>query len=316
MIGGNELVRAERRVDVGDGLAIATTVVLPFVRPRALVQCLPGGGCSRSYWSLQVEGFEPGAYDFAAYAAERGFAVVTADHLGTGDSDDPTSLEDLDAEPMAAAMSACFARVRHDLGLDGVPGVGVGHSFGAGMTIVQQDRHADFDALGIFGWSSIRLAVVDEQGVRWPVDARDGMAGAGGPRSLRFFNIGPDPDPAIHTAARAARTRRTHRSGERDGQNRAGRNGIIGPGVITPAAGRVTVPVFLGWAEFDATLEPDAEPALYASAPSVTSHLIPGAYHWQNVAPNRHELWDAFLNWLDATVSHNHATGGSAWLDC
>src|SRR5262249_3989182 len=150
--------------------AIAATVVRPSGSPRAVLQCLPGGGCSRSYWTLAVDDDSTGSYDFAAYMAQRGYAVIAAHHLGTRDSSDPDQAGSHHESTMAAAMARCLAVLRRELGLQALPCVGVGHSFGAGMTIVQQDGHQDFSAVGLFGWSSTRLATVGADGVLQPID--------------------------------------------------------------------------------------------------------------------------------------------------
>ncbi|MGE0881580.1 MAG: alpha/beta hydrolase [Acidimicrobiia bacterium] len=293
------IVTEHREVSTGDGLRIAVTIVMPeaVVAPRAVLQCLPGGGCSRSYWALEVEGAPAGTYNFARKAAERGYAVIAADHLGTGESPVPANAADQDENTMAAAMSACLTVLLGEFGLaDGaVPVVGVGHSFGAGMTIVQQDRHRDFHALGIFGWSSIRLAVMDAEGVMRAVDERPSTPGSA-PKGLRYHNLGPDPDPVILAAARAARTPPSPQ-----GATGAG-SAILVPGAVMAMAARVDVPVFLGFSEVDSTLDAAAEPALYGAAPSVTSFLLPNAFHWHSTAPNRHDLWDAFLDWADRVV--------------
>jgi alpha-beta hydrolase superfamily lysophospholipase len=142
----------ERQYTTADGLRIATTQYLPVgVAPVAVAWGLAGGGCTRSFWDVEVAGAPRDAYSVARHLARRGLAVVTADHLGAGDSSRPDDEALTTAASLADHMSEAVAQARKEPDLADLPVIGMGHSFGAGMTLVQQDRTGDFDALVLLG---------------------------------------------------------------------------------------------------------------------------------------------------------------------
>ena len=76
-----------------------------------MLVCLPGGTYSREYWDLN--GVARG-YSFAEFATENGYAVVTIDPLGTGESSKP--VRDFDFADIAATLAAAVAALPGAIG--------------------------------------------------------------------------------------------------------------------------------------------------------------------------------------------------------
>jgi len=89
--------------------------------------------------------------------------IVAVDNLGTGDSTCPDEPVDVDIDRMAAANAAVWETVRDRLAhgslipglaaVGDIPGVGVGHSLGGFVVMVQQATTECFDATAILGAS-------------------------------------------------------------------------------------------------------------------------------------------------------------------
>src|SRR4051812_22295103 len=99
---------------VGDGLELSGTYFPPLTddEGRAILVCLPGGTYTRGYFDLDIPG-----YSYARDAAERGFPVVSFDHLGTGSSARPD--REIDLNDQAAAVDAALKRLPEMLGRSG-----------------------------------------------------------------------------------------------------------------------------------------------------------------------------------------------------
>jgi hypothetical protein len=164
-------VKAEtRRVSVEDvlpaqaGLALAADVYLPVdaKAPAAALFCLPGGGMTRGYFDLAAPG-----RSFAGAMTARGFAVVALDSLGWGESSRPRDGFALVPEAIAAANAQAVDALAGELEArwPGLPRIGVGHSLGALLAIVQQAEHESFDALVLLGATTrgLRVVLSDEE---------------------------------------------------------------------------------------------------------------------------------------------------------
>ncbi|MGX7681498.1 alpha/beta hydrolase [Jatrophihabitans sp. DSM 45814] len=271
-----------------DGSLIATTHYLPSGSPPVAVAWgLAGGGCTRDFWDFEVAGAPRESYSVARHLARRGVAVVTADHLGAGESTRPDDESLTTADRLADHMSEAVALARKEEAFADLPFVGMGHSFGAGMTIVQQDRNHDFEALVLLGWSSTQLAVVYEDGsIR--------ALGTPGRRArIVVTNLGFDADQALIDANMSVKTPIV--------QPATGDNNT--PGHLVEASRKVRVPVYLGYGEFDTLLDARAEADLYNEAPHVTTALLPGSYHFHNLQPGRERMWGGIVTFIREQVA-------------
>src|SRR5215212_4952858 len=152
---------------VPDGVgeqAIAATVVVPAsvdAKDARVLVCWPGGSYGRDYWDIHLPGRH--GYSFAEHMTARGFVVIAADPLGVGDSGRPVdgTLCTYAALADAAHAAADLVRVRLRDGtlVEGLPPVaaprivGVGHSMGGGLVVLQQARSGSYDAIAVLGYT-------------------------------------------------------------------------------------------------------------------------------------------------------------------
>jgi alpha-beta hydrolase superfamily lysophospholipase len=305
-----------------NGHAIAASVTMPpdpLRKPATVLVCWPGGSYGRSYWDLQIPN-RPG-YSFAEHMANLGFVVVTADPLGVGDSGRPADGATCTLGAMAAAGADVVRQVRQRLEagrlIEQVPGtdvgamVGVGHSLGAGLAVIEQALFDTYDAVCALGLRILavdqatqesagaalddeearRAAAIEEvaalYGSRWSGPATYGSFDKA---PLQGFFNGPDVPSDVVAFDNA--------------------NSIAWPvaaivdalhvGLIAEHAQSVTCPVFLGFADGDFDGRPNAHDhvPMFASSSDVSLQVLPDTFHCSNFQPRRAELWERIAAWL------------------
>ncbi|MBV9661147.1 MAG: alpha/beta fold hydrolase, partial [Acidimicrobiales bacterium] len=176
---------------------IAGSVVVPPagvpVRPT-VVLAVPGGTYPRAYWHPS-QTVLPG-YSFCDHLAAAGYVTVAVDNIGTGLS---SPADGLAGTPEVFGellhIAACEARTR---AADGTlaPGlaaisepevVGIGHSLGGRITMLQQAVWRTYDRIGVFGYTALTPPDARDQ----PIDERvqkalEGLRAAAG--------VGPDAE--------------------------------------------------------------------------------------------------------------------------
>jgi pimeloyl-ACP methyl ester carboxylesterase len=288
-------------VAVGDvapgGVAtVAVDIHLPErIGPRPVVCCcVPGGGMSRGYFDLQAPD-AVGNYSMARHLVGHGFVVVTLDSPGVGESDLPddgyTLTPDVVADVNAHAFDQVLAR------WPGAFRVGVGHSAGALLTVVQQARHRTFDALGLFGFGRgghqhFRLTPEEREQAGGIVELTrtrfgDPLPGGGSTSTSPFLLGGMEVPPEALEALGRVKSRLL---------------GIVGltsmiPGSVDAEMAAVDVPVFLALGEHDIAGDPHAIPSCFTGTRDFTLFVLPGTGHNHNVAPDRELLWERFVVW-------------------
>lgn len=116
MVSLTDVRSIERTVDVsavvGEPAATAVTVHLPdeVGEESRLVFAFPGGGYSRRYFDLVIDG-ESG-YSQAVDHTGRGLILVACDHLASGDSTSPADPSAATLEMVAAVNHATVGRIR------------------------------------------------------------------------------------------------------------------------------------------------------------------------------------------------------------
>src|SRR2546421_10183816 len=98
------------RIKSGEALSQTAWLFLPEqpLMAKAVLLCLAGGTYDKRYWHLEVPG-HPG-YSFAEHLTGQGYVVVALDHLGVGDSGDPSG--DLSLAVLADGDAAVAEQVR------------------------------------------------------------------------------------------------------------------------------------------------------------------------------------------------------------
>ncbi|MDP2013627.1 MAG: alpha/beta fold hydrolase [Actinomycetota bacterium] len=279
----------EQRFVNEDGLEIVMNQYEPVGVESSLVMwCLPCGGCSRNYFDFKVEGAEAGSYSFARYVARRGITVITADHIGVGDSTHiPNRPELTTANFLADRMHEAVTAFKDRPQFSGKTFVGVGHSFGSGMLLTQQYRHQAFSALVVLGWSSIQIALMY-------TDGQFKALGTPGARARSSeTNLGFKAPQELIDANRSIATTVVLPAVQQVGE----------AGWCVPASRSVRVPVYLGFGEFDTVLDLQAEVQLYIDAPEVVTAVLPGSYHFHNLAEGRQLLWSGIIDFANRQVA-------------
>jgi pimeloyl-ACP methyl ester carboxylesterase len=266
--------------------------------PLASFFCFPGGGLDRRYFDLDAPG-----RSFARALAARGFAVVTIDSLGWGESSRPRDGFGLVPEVIAAANARAVEALAGELEQTwpGLPRIGVGHSLGGLLAIVQQAEHESFDALVLLGVSTrgLRVMLSDEELAHADrpeallpelvrlAKKRSGEACSSCPRRRAGAIVGGGADPAALAAMR------------RVGCDVVSVPALFSmlPGSSTPWAARVRVPIFLGIGERDITGPPHEIVASFPASPDVSLLVLPATGHSHFAFPTCEQLFERVAGW-------------------
>lgn len=318
------VIRASLRLEAGVALPgegpleLAVEVFAPREPLPIAFVCLPGGAMTRRYFDLQAG--DDDSYSFARQMAARGFTSVLVDHLGVGESSRPTDSYALSAELLAAANGYVTEQVLDKLRngyinkeiapISKVRSVGVGHSMGAMLTILQQAEFGQHAGIAVLGFSTRGLpeylSAEAREVARDPVAARRAA-----PLLARamfredYPAIGRSEDgAALYAGANA----------ERGGVEaiKAARERLLPvpafqsmlPGNVAPEAARIDVPVFVGLGERDMAGPPLEAPKAFSGSPAVSFHLLPQAGHSHFLFPARAGLFDALAAWAQSAIRH------------
>ena len=272
---------------------------------------LPGGGMTRRYFDLAVENDE--TFSFAKQMVARGFVVILIDHLGVGESTRPADGYAVTAEVVAKANANVTTHIVNKLragslspslpALPNLSTIGVGHSMGAMMTLLQQAQYRQHTAIALLGFSTRGLPEYVSPKVREL---------ASDPAAIRA-------DLATHARAMFVQPypviKPTGQSGGIFAGKTADPRGAVAlkqvvdallpmcaflsmvPGNVLPEARQIASPVFLGIGEFDMVGPTHEIPASFPASRDVTLHVIPDTGHSHFLFPSRIELFDRLAAW-------------------
>jgi pimeloyl-ACP methyl ester carboxylesterase len=282
--------------------------------------CVPGMSYGKEYFDLPID-----SYSFARAAAEAGCVVVAVDNVGTGESERPADAGAVTLAAMAAANAAVAGRVCERLAAgDLVPGlaplassptIGIGHSLGGCLVLLQQAAFASFAAIAILGFSNQPLEGIYEEHER-EAELTDAERFAWATEHLPpklwgrpweeldpyfelprenfrelFYAPGTAEEVVAADTATATSTPRT-----------AAIETTI-PRVSAAAAAAIDVPVLLAYGATDLSPDPLAEVATYPAAPDITLLRLDRSAHCHNLSPDRHLLTRRMLSWADGVIA-------------
>ena len=313
--------RLEWRFDVSAAVELPGSheIAVSVVAPAAFAQsgegtvlcCLPGGSLSRRYWDLEVDGDR--RFSFAEFMAARGFATVAIDHLGVGGSSTPADGFALGPQRLAranqAALEQTLERLRRGDASEGLPprgslhSIGVGHSMGSCMTVVQQAHHAPHAAIVLLSFTTRGLPHFLTEAERSFIGDATG-ARAALPELIRARFGTPYPDPPNGAGREAAYGVGTAppdavRALQQATTKLAAGPGILSmiPGAFAPEALAIEVPVFLAVGDHDLHAADHAS-AEFPRSPEVVAYTLPDCWHCHNVANTRERLWNRIARWI------------------
>ncbi|HEY1078353.1 MAG TPA: alpha/beta hydrolase [Fontimonas sp.] len=306
---------------------VAASVWLPAepLAAPALLLCLPGGNMNRHYFDLQPEDGDD-SFSFAAQMCARGFIVAALDHLGLGDSTKPQDGWQLTPEVLVQANANATAQLLTTLrsgelraDVPAVPGlrsVGVGHSMGAMLTVLQQHAASQHEAIVVLGFSTRGLPEYLPPPLKQigdPVAARPQLV------DLARKMFGGNPYPMIH---RGGGNGGAGNGGNADlfGSRKADPRGVAAlkratdcvlpvpavlsmlPNNVGAEAATIRCPVFLGIGEKDMVGPTHQVPAAFAASFDVTLQILPETGHSHFLFPARTALFDRLGVWVETVL--------------
>jgi pimeloyl-ACP methyl ester carboxylesterase len=295
------------------GVVVAPSDPIPEGSRPLVWCCLPGGYCTSGYFDLHVDG-DDASYSMAAHLADAGCIVLALDHLGTGASsavdDDFVVTPEVLATASHAAFAALLERLQEGsllpgLGPVGTPlPIGVGHSMGAMITIIEQARYASYAAVVNLGGGGAGLPehLNDPRWVTWDVTqvraslvemARQQFSGTATERDRGRPGIfhADDVPTSVLSAFRSQLATLLPSCALAS----------ILPSFSDPERGEITVPLFLGFGEYDLSQVPHESVTRFRSSSDITLFVLNGSGHCHNQAGNRRQLWDRMIGWARST---------------
>jgi alpha-beta hydrolase superfamily lysophospholipase len=293
--------KVEEVSSLGSDQAVASWLFLPppelvHADSRLLV-CLPGGSYDKRYYHLTIPGFPE--YSMAEHLACFGHFVLAVDPLGIGESTRPHIPSDLTPEAVAAAIhyvtTSVLASLRDGSAYPSIPprprleSVGIGHSMGGMLTVIQQAIFQTHKQIVILGKS-----VQHQDRKDFPGPMRDGTFGdvndyfmqdRVGLRRVYFWEDVPPEVIAANDAAVVPLPL-------------ALANRSIAADVASVEASEIDVPVFLGVGERDTVPDPLAEALMYPNSHDITLFLLAESAHCHNFASGRKQLWNRIAAWI------------------
>ena len=173
--------------------------------------------------------------------------------------------------------------------------VGVGHSMGGGLVVLQQARWGSYDAIAVLGYThgakaravssaddaALRATAVEQAKGFWG-DQWDARYGVVDKAPHQNWLNGPDAPADIVAADNA--------------------NAVIWAaepyidalhvGYTAAYAAGVTAPVMIAFGEFDIAEQPRDEVAFYERSTDITLSVLAGSYHCHNFQEGRAALWN------------------------
>ena len=311
-----KLVSETFRVDSGvqlpgeGALEVAVEIFTPAglgPAPTALV-CIPGGGMTRRYFDLLVPNSDDDSFSFARQMARRGFIVVLIDSLGVGESTRPADgyalTADLVAQANAQATDAALDRLRErhpDL-----RSIGVGHSMGALLTVVQQARYAQHAAIAVLGFSTRGLPEYLSAEAKALVADREALLREVPRLAKAMFR---EPYPSIgRTSDGSQLYAGLHAEAAGVQAIKPAREKLLPvpafhsmlPGNVAPEAAAVEVPVFVGLGELDIAGPPADAPKAFTASQNVQLKVWPKTGHSHFIFAGRAALYDDLAAWANS----------------
>jgi len=282
--------------------------------PNLVLFCQPGGAMNRHYFSLLAE--EDYSHSFAHYMAASNKIVVTMDHLGVGESSVPTdgfglTLEVLAAANHAAVVQTCALLFEGNISdtlpaLAHIKPIGIGHSMGAMLTVVQQERHKSYKSLILLGFSNQGLPdmLTDEE--KFYIDNAEKTRRNARKLAEQYFS-----EPYVGEKKRELPPGASKNNSISDIAKQAvaktkapllavgGMMSLI-PGSIRPEMESITVPIFLGLGDRDLIKNPHAVPAEFPECSELALLVLRDTGHNHFLCETRFLLFERIAYWIES----------------
>jgi pimeloyl-ACP methyl ester carboxylesterase len=254
-----------------------------------LVVAVPGGTFSPAALDLHVDAVP--RTSLVAELAAAGHAVAVVDLPRRGD-----------AWTLAYTAEHVARIAREKAG--GRRVIGLGHSLGGAVVVAAAAASGVFDGIAVLGfspaWESVPgLAAGDDIRERALAALTTADPDRWRGEEVRFPR---DADSAFWFAADVGGAARRAVVADEQPLARALAADFGIRSIAERYAASVHVPVLLVFGAVDASPDPDAEAAVYASSPRVDTVRLPGSAHVHVVSRDRLALWDALKTWIPRTA--------------
>lgn len=281
--------------------------------PNRVLFCKPGGAMNRHYFNLVAE--QDYTHSFAHFMASRNLIVVTIDHLGIGESSVPEDGYQLTLEVLTAANHSAVQQLLSALAVgeicEGLPAltefktVGIGHSMGAMLSVVQQQRHNSYDALVLLGFCNRGMPdILSDEQKTYTDDAESTR------RDAVYLTQQYFPEPYVHsTRDRGTVKGKSGKSSVSDIAKQAvakteapllavgGMMSLI-PGSIGPEMRQIQLPVFLGIGDKDLIESPHTVPAEFPACNDISLMVLEQTGHNHFLYETCHRLFERLYYWI------------------
>jgi pimeloyl-ACP methyl ester carboxylesterase len=307
--------RADSGISLPDEGCLEMAVEIHFpkqlLEPAVMLVCLPGGGTNRHFFDLQPPASQHDeSFSFARHMTARGFIVALLDHLGTGESSRPKDGYALTSDVLSQAAGHVHGAIRAQVQMHygsafaQPSSIGVGHSMGAMITVLQQAQRHTHQAIVLLGFSTRGLPDYVPQPLhglaRDPVALRAQLA----THARQMFK---EPYPRLE---KTAESRAMFAGDLADARGIAALKvaGVeptlpvpsfhsILPGNVAPEAASIDVPVFLGVGDHDIVGLPSEVPHAFQRSPAVVSYVMPNTGHSHFLFASRFALFETIAVW-------------------
>ncbi|MCH9692233.1 MAG: alpha/beta fold hydrolase [Gammaproteobacteria bacterium] len=308
-------IAVHNAIPLGQAQSIMVDIFLPPVeklQPTVKVFCcLPGGGLSRGYYHLQTE--DNLSHSFAHAMTAAGHIVITQDHLGT----DNTSAEfgfELGLTDFVAANQAAMQHVLNQLtsgtllpelpALPHLSSIGVGHSMGAMLMIIQQAEYQTHHALVVLGFCNGGLPKMLNEAER--LYANNSQAAKTHAQKLAearfgkaFLMLPEAQQPATNSASVATDIIAVMQTMKTKLATVPGLLGMI-PGSVATDTALIQVPVYIAVGDRDIAQPAEAIPAAFTGSVSTKLEVLADTGHNHFIYLSRHLLFSGIKNWLNS----------------
>jgi pimeloyl-ACP methyl ester carboxylesterase len=308
-------------VDLGESepAMIAAEICVPaeLSEPALAFICLPGGSINRRYYDLG--GDEQPSFSFARQMAEHGLITISIDHLGIGESTRPEDSFRLTPNAIVAANAHATRLVVQGLkegtlvpslpSLPDLTTVGVGHSMGGMLTVMQQALDPVHKALVLLGFSCNGLVDYLPQPAHALIGRPEEVPHRIVDVARQVYPTGAVEMPPSTDASAMFYGSRADRGGVE--ALKAARDKLLVmpgtqsmiPGSIAPQARAIDMPIFLALGDQDIAGPPHAIPASFPGSKDITLLILPETGHCQFIFPSRKTLFPRIAGWSRAVAT-------------
>lgn len=308
-------------VDFGIADDDATQVAVEFFWPHAdcspvLFFCLPGGGMNREFFDLQGAGDR---FSFARQMAARGFICALVDPPGVGASDAPEDGFALTPQRLANILAQVHSQVCDDLqagrideslpAIGKVVSIGLGHSMGALLTVLQQHASSGHAALALLGFSTQGLPQYLPSEAKVLLDEPEQLRAQMVTLARQMFG---ESYPQVKSGGGGDFYRSAQANRQAVKAIKPARDVLLPvpafmsmlPGNVAPEAAAINVPVYLGLGEDDFVGLPETEDAGFVNSSNVEQKILPATGHSFFLFDSREQLFDGLAHWARDLSTH------------